>query len=189
MSHLKTAAQKGRLAHAYLFLGPEGVGKASHGPGPGRGPQLPLSPGGRRRLRGLPLLPPPGGGHPSRFSGDRAHSGGAPKTQPQIKIEQIREFRRLTAYPPLGGGWRVVLIKPAEAMNEARGQRPAEDPGGAAAPAPARAHRPGGGRPFAHRGLPLPQAGLRAPARRLDRPGTGAAPGLSLRPRRRCWPP
>jgi DNA polymerase-3 subunit delta' len=28
----------------------------------------------------------------------------------------IRELRRLTAYPPLGGGWRVVLIKPAEAL-------------------------------------------------------------------------
>ena len=29
VSHLKTAAQKGRLAHAYLFVGPEGVGKAA----------------------------------------------------------------------------------------------------------------------------------------------------------------
>ena len=36
--------------------------------------------------------------------------------QPQIKIEQIRELRRLTAYPPVGGGWRVALIKPTEAM-------------------------------------------------------------------------
>ena len=29
ISHLKTAMAKGRLSHAYLFLGPEGVGKAS----------------------------------------------------------------------------------------------------------------------------------------------------------------
>jgi DNA polymerase-3 subunit delta' len=36
--------------------------------------------------------------------------------QPQIKIGQIREFRRLTAYPPMEGGWRVALIKPAEDM-------------------------------------------------------------------------
>ena len=34
----------------------------------------------------------------------------------QIKIDVIRELRRLTEYPPLGGGWRVVLIKPAEAL-------------------------------------------------------------------------
>jgi len=38
---------------------------------------------------------------------------------PQIKIEQIREFRRLTAYPPVAGGWRVALVKPAEALNDA----------------------------------------------------------------------
>ena len=38
------------------------------------------------------------------------------ESKAQIKIEQIRELRRLTAYPPLGGGWRVVLIKPAEAL-------------------------------------------------------------------------
>jgi len=37
-------------------------------------------------------------------------------SQTQIKIEQIRELRRLTGYPPLGGGWRIVLIKPAEAL-------------------------------------------------------------------------
>jgi DNA polymerase-3 subunit delta' len=36
--------------------------------------------------------------------------------QPQIKIGQIREFRRVTAYPPMEGGWRVALIKPAEDM-------------------------------------------------------------------------
>ena len=29
ISHLRTARQKGRLSHAYLFLGPEGVGRAS----------------------------------------------------------------------------------------------------------------------------------------------------------------
>ena len=73
ISHLRTAREKGRLSHAYLFLGPEGVGRAIHGPGPGRGPQLPDAPGRRGRLRGLRLLPPPGGRHPSRFPGDRAH--------------------------------------------------------------------------------------------------------------------
>ena len=43
--------------------------------------------------------------------------GPAPDSQ-QIKIGQIREFRRLTAYPPFGDGWRVALIKPGEAMND-----------------------------------------------------------------------
>jgi DNA polymerase-3 subunit delta' len=39
------------------------------------------------------------------------------ESKTQIKIEVIRELRRLTDYPPLGGGWRVVLIKPAEALS------------------------------------------------------------------------
>jgi DNA polymerase-3 subunit delta' len=38
------------------------------------------------------------------------------ESKAQISIDQIRELRRLTAYPPLGGGWRIVLIKPAEAL-------------------------------------------------------------------------
>ena len=29
ISHLRTAREKGRLSHAYLFLGPEGVGRGS----------------------------------------------------------------------------------------------------------------------------------------------------------------
>ena len=39
------------------------------------------------------------------------------ESKAQIKIEQVRELRRLTEYPPLGGGWRVVLIKPAVALS------------------------------------------------------------------------
>ena len=61
VSHLKTARQKGRLAHAYLFLGPEGVGKASTARALAASPQLPGALGRRGRLRDLRLLPPPGG--------------------------------------------------------------------------------------------------------------------------------
>lgn len=39
--------------------------------------------------------------------------------QPQIRIDQIRELRRRVGVTPVAGGWRVVLIKPAEALNEA----------------------------------------------------------------------
>jgi len=113
---LKTALQVGRLAHAYLFLGPEGVGKAStaralaaalnceslreDGDACGRCPSC-------RRLAA--------GTHPDYLEIFPTSEG----RQPQIKIERIRDLRRLTAYPPLGGGWRVVLIKPAEALNDA----------------------------------------------------------------------
>jgi len=113
ISYLKTAGQKGRLAHAYLFLGPEGVGKActARALAAALNCLSPLKDGDAcgacascRRLAA--------GVHP-----DFLVIGPAPDSQ-QIKIGQIREFRRLTAYPPFGDGWRVALIKPGEAMND-----------------------------------------------------------------------
>lgn len=113
LSYLKTAWRQGRLAHAYLFLGPEGVGKASvaRAMAAALNCAQPLPEDDAcgdcpscRRLKA--------GTHPDFLVI-------APTTEalhPQIKIEYIREFRRLTAYPPLGGGWRVALIKPAEAL-------------------------------------------------------------------------
>ncbi len=113
ISYLKTAGQKGRLSHAYLFLGPEGVGKActARALAAALNCLAPLKDGDAcgacascRRLAA--------GVHP-----DFLVIGPAPDSQ-QIKIGQIREFRRLTAYPPFGDGWRVALIKPGEAMND-----------------------------------------------------------------------
>ncbi len=124
ISHLKTAAQKGRLAHAYLFLGPEGVGKAStaRALAAALNCQEPLADGDAcgacascRRLAA--------GVHP-----DFLVIAPTPESQshqkPQISIEQIREFRRLTTFPPFGGGWRVALIKPAEALTAITKRRP-----------------------------------------------------------------
>jgi DNA polymerase-3 subunit delta' len=116
ISNLKTAMAQGRLAHAYLFLGPEGVGKASVARALAGalncaqpledGDACGVCPSCRRLAAGFHpdslIIAPTSEGH-----------------QPQIKIEQIREFRRLTGYPPLEGGWRVTLIKPGEALNDA----------------------------------------------------------------------
>jgi DNA polymerase-3 subunit delta' len=112
VSHLKTAMAAGRLSHAYLFLGPEGVGKASVARALAAalnctqptddGDACGICPSCRRLAAGT---------HPD-FLVISPEEGKA-----QIKIEQIRELRRLTEYPPLGGGWRVALIKPAEALS------------------------------------------------------------------------
>jgi DNA polymerase III subunit delta' len=116
LSYLKAALSRDRLAHAYLFLGPEGVGKASvtralagalNCAEPGEdGDACGSCPSCKRLLAGT---------HPDFLVIAPTSKG----RNPEILIEQIREFRRHTAYPPVGGGWRVALIKPAEALNDA----------------------------------------------------------------------
>jgi DNA polymerase-3 subunit delta' len=113
LGHLRAAWKAGRLAHAYLFLGPQGVGRESvaRALAAALNCTQPLPewdacgecPACRRMLAGTHadfLVIRPTSEH----------------RQPQIKIGQIRDFRKLTAYPPMEGGWRVALIKPAEDM-------------------------------------------------------------------------
>ena len=115
LTYLKAALNRGRLAHAYLFLGPEGVGKASTARALAGalnctelrqdGDACGVCPSCKRLAAGT---------HPD-FLVIRPTSRERP---PKITIDQIREFRRLTNYPPVAGGWRVVLIKPGEDMRD-----------------------------------------------------------------------
>jgi DNA polymerase-3 subunit delta' len=115
LSYLKAALNRGRLAHAYLFLGPEGVGKESvaRALAGALNCAQPLEDGDAcgvcpscKRLAACT--------HPD-FLVIRPTSRERP---PKIVIDQIREFRRVTAYPPVAGGWRVTLIKPGEDLRD-----------------------------------------------------------------------
>jgi DNA polymerase-3 subunit delta' len=113
---LKRALQSDQMPHALLFIGNEGVGKGSTA--------LALAQalncenrqsdqdacGQCRSCRFFAA-----GGHPDYWQISPDGESG----QPQIKIEQIRELRRQVGYHPLAGSWRVVLLKPAETLNEA----------------------------------------------------------------------
>lgn len=110
---LEAELQAGRLAHAYLFVGPEGCGRGTlalslfqalnceHKDG-----EEPCGECGscRRALAGqhedLLVLAPPQG-----------------QASAQIKVEEVREAIRTLSFAPYGGGTRLVLIREAEHLN------------------------------------------------------------------------
>lgn len=112
---LEGELEAGRLAHAYLFAGPEGVGRATtavalfaaancESPTDGRACG---SCGSCRRVTAgthedLIVLEPPSAARSS-----------------QIKVEAVREAIRATGFAPFAGGVRLILIKQAGHLNPA----------------------------------------------------------------------
>jgi len=104
----------GRLAHAYLFVGPQGVGRttcaralfaAANCQNPGEtacgacGPCRRLAAGSHEDF----LVVEPPSDSPSA----------------QIKVEQVRQVIRTLSFAPFGGGWRMVVIREAGRLNPA----------------------------------------------------------------------
>lgn len=113
LAQLEAEAAGGRLAHAYLFVGPQGCGRGSAALAlfqalncqqPGDGGPCGQCASCRRALAGqhedLMVLAPPQ---------DQASA--------QIKVEEVREMIRAISFPPFGGGTRLVLIRQAQQMN------------------------------------------------------------------------
>lgn len=116
LSFLKQAMASGFLPHALLFVGPAGVGKASTARALAQAVNCQeVRPDGDAcgACPSCRLLA--AGTHPDFLQISPEGEG----VNPQIKIEQIRELRRQTGFAPFAGKWRVVVLKPAEAMNEA----------------------------------------------------------------------
>jgi DNA polymerase-3 subunit delta' len=112
-ARLEAELAAGRLAHAYLFVGPIGCGRATtaralfqaancHHP-EGEAP-CGHCPSCRKLARGvhedlIELAPP----------------REAPSAQ--IRVEEVREMIRTLSFPPHAGGWRMVIIHQAEHLN------------------------------------------------------------------------
>jgi DNA polymerase-3 subunit delta' len=108
LSLLQRALTSGRLAHAYLFSGPDGVGKATAARAVaatllctqrGNGPPCGQCPGCRKRAAGS---------HPDllQLKPDGAH----------IKISQIRALKEAVRFPPFERGMRVTLLDEVQTM-------------------------------------------------------------------------
>jgi len=107
---LRRQMESQRLAHAYLFSGPVGVGKA-------------LTARVLAQALNCPESPGEGCGHCS--SCDRIRRGVHPDflvLQPDgrwIKVEQVREIEARCETGPFEGKYLVVMIEPADRLNQA----------------------------------------------------------------------
>jgi DNA polymerase-3 subunit delta' len=109
---LRNALRHGRLAHAYLFLGPEGVGK---------------------RLTALTLAkamncqsPPRAGDSCDQCSScakvNSSNHADVILLEPEgdvLKIDQVRDMQRRLRFRPLEGGRRACIIDSADCLNDA----------------------------------------------------------------------
>jgi DNA polymerase-3 subunit delta' len=111
---LRQALQSNQMPHALLFIGSEGVGKGTTA--------LALAQALNCENR-QPDQDACGQCRSCRLFATGSHPDfwqiSPEKDSLQIKIEQIRELRRQVGFSPLAGNWRVVLLKPAETLNEA----------------------------------------------------------------------
>ena len=113
LSLLRRALNGGRLAHGYLFTGPEGVGKSTTAHAlaatllcerKDSSPPCGHCPGCRKFAAGshpdFLLIKPEGAG---------------------IKINQIRELKKALTFPPFERGMRAVIIEDAQSMGREAG--------------------------------------------------------------------
>ena len=111
---VQAALRRGRLGHAYLFSGPDGVGKTLFAIELAK--VLLCRNGGERACDRCPdCLMADHGRHPDL---NVVQAQGVSRV---IKIEQAREVRRMLHLTPVQAGRRVVVIREADRMAEAVG--------------------------------------------------------------------
>ena len=118
---LLDAIQGGRMHHAWLMIGPEGVGKATL-----------AYRFARRLLAGrpnepslaLPVTHPvfrrvAAGSHADLMTVERGINEKTKRMRMQIPVEDVRKINGFMSLTPAEGGWRVVIVDGADEMNQA----------------------------------------------------------------------
>ena len=123
---LEAALTKDRVAPAYLFAGPEGVGRCMAAlrflEGVLQAGQSDLRQRRRLEARNHPdlLWVEPSYSHQGRLiaRSEADEAGVSKRTPPQVRLEQIREVSRFLARQPLESARGLVVIEDPEAMAE-----------------------------------------------------------------------
>jgi DNA polymerase III subunit delta' len=113
--------RSGRLHHAWLITGPDGVGKATL-----------AYRFARRLLAGVPTddslaLDPQhpvfrrvaAGAHADLFTVELAYDEKRKRTRTQIAVDDVRRISGFMSLTPAEGGWRIAIVDGAEELNQA----------------------------------------------------------------------
>jgi DNA polymerase III subunit delta' len=115
------ATRSGRMHHAWLITGPDGVGKATL-----------AYRFARRLLAGVPegntlALEPThpvfrrvaAGSHADLLTIERAYDEKRKRMRTQIAVDDVRRISNFMSLTPAEGGWRVAVVDGAEELNQA----------------------------------------------------------------------
>jgi DNA polymerase-3 subunit delta' len=120
---LAGALRFGRMHHAWLITGPEGIGKATlafrfarrllaGAPAAGDGDLLALDPADPVFRRVV------AGGHADLLTIERAYDEKTKRRKRDIAVDDVRKINGFMALTPAEGGWRVAVIDGAEDLNQ-----------------------------------------------------------------------